>query len=125
MTRRADSDHRADQNDVVELRDAAQAALAAGRDDEAREMFSAASRLSCEVLLVTDPARLAVAGAYADAWYERWCDAEKAFEIARTAYEDAISGIDDVVGDHRRDAVRQLWELRERLTFWAFKMEPS
>lgn len=114
-----------DRDDVVELRDAAQAALDAGRDDEAREMFSAASRLSSEVLPVTDPARLALAGAHADAWYDHWRDPDKAFELARAAYDDAIMGIDDAVGDHRRDAVRQLAELRDRLTFWAFKMETS
>ncbi len=111
-----------DRHDVAVLREAAQAALEAGRDDEAREKFSEASRLSCEVLLVTDPARLAVAGAHADAWYDRWRDVEKAFEIAHTAYGDAICGIDDITGEHRREAVRQLSELRDRLTFWAFKM---
>lgn len=115
--------HTPDRADVVGLRDAAQAALDAGREDEARQKFSEASRLSCEVLPVTDPARLAVAGAHADAWHEHWHDTEKAFEIARAAYDDAITGIDDAVGDHYRDAVRQLGQLRDRLTFWAFTME--
>jgi arylsulfatase A-like enzyme len=112
-------------DDVFELRDAAQAALEAGRDEEARRKFSEASRLSCEVLVVADPARLAVAGAHADAWYDHWRDVEKAFEIARTAYDDAISGIDDAVGEQYREAVRELGELRDRLTFWAFKMASS
>lgn len=111
-----------DRQGVVELRDAAQAALDAGRDEEARQMFSAATRLSIEVLVPTDPARLSVAGAHADAWYDRWRDADKAFEIARAAYDDAIFGIDEATGDHRREAVRQLSELRDRLVFWAFKM---
>lgn len=114
-----------ERDDVVALRDAAQAALEAGRDDEARRKFSEAWRLSCEVMIVTDPARLALAGAHADAWYDHWRDTERAFEIARTAYDDAIDGIDDAAGEHRRDAVRQLAELRDRMTFWAFTMGTS
>lgn len=115
-----------DQEHVVELRDAAQSALAAERHDAARSTFAEATRLSCEVLPPADPVRLAVAGAHADAWFVHWDDPEQALEIARTAYDDAVFVIDDVddVTAHR-EAVRELSQLRDQMTFWAFRMSSS
>jgi hypothetical protein len=114
-----------DRDEVIALRDAASAALEAGREQEARAAFAEAQRLSCTVLPATDPARLAVAGAHADAWFESWGDIQRAFEIAQAAYEEAIEHIDGAVGEHRRDAVRHLSQLRDRMTFWAFTMDVS
>lgn len=115
-----------DRDEVAALHDAARLALAAGREQEARAVFAEASRLCCAVLPATDPERLALAGEHADAWFERWGDTERAFEIARSAYEEAIEDIDgEAAGEHRRDAVRHLGQLRDRLTFWAFTMDAS
>jgi hypothetical protein len=114
-----------DRDTVVGLCDAAKAALVAGRHDEARRTFAEASQLSCDTLAVTDAARLEVAGAHADAWNDHWNDPEKALEIATTAYEDAIGEIDETGGEHRRAAVRELGQLRDRMTFWAFRIVSS
>ncbi len=111
-----------DQNHVVELQDAAVAALTAGRDDAARVTFAEATRLATEVLPPTDPVRLAVAGVHGEAWFERWGDAERALEIAREAYDEAVFAIDDAPGGQYRDTVRQLSALRDQMTFWAFRM---
>jgi hypothetical protein len=111
-----------DQQHVFELRDAAVNALAAGRHDAARATFVEATRLSCEVLPPADPVRLAVAGAHADAWFEHWNDPDHALEIARTAYDDAVFAIDDAPEQEYRDAVRELSQLRDQMTFWAFRM---
>lgn len=118
-------DRTTDQNHVVELQDAAVAALGAGRDDAARATFAEAMRLACEVLPPTDPVRLAAARAHGEAWFERWDDAEKALEIASTAYDDAVFAIDQAPGGQYRDTVRQLSALRDQMTFWAFRMAGS
>ena len=118
-------DRTTDQNHVMELHDAAVAALAAGRDDAARAMFAEATRLAGEVLLPTDPVRLAAAGAHGEAWFERWDDAERALEIAGTAYDEAVFAIDEAPGGQYRDTVRQLSVLRDQMTFWAFRMASS
>lgn len=111
-----------DQEHVFELQDAALSALAAGRDDAARATFAEATRLSSEVLPPTDPVRLALAGAHADAWFEQWNDPDRALDIARTAYDDAVLAIDDAPEREYRDAVRELSQLRDQMTFWAFRM---
>lgn len=111
-----------DQEHVFELQDAALSALAAGRHDAARATFAEAARLSSEVLPPTDPVRLALAGAHADAWFEHWGDAEQALDIARTAYDDAVFAIDDAPEQQYREAVRELSQLRDQMTFWAFRM---
>jgi 14-3-3 protein len=114
-----------DQNHVVELQDAAITALTAGRDEAARATFAEATRLACEVLPPTDPVRLGAAGAHAEAWFERWNDVEKALEIAREAYDEAVFAIDDAPGGQYQDTVRQLSALRDQMTFWAFRMTSS
>ena len=111
-----------DQEHVFELHDAALSALAAGRHDAARATFAEAARLSCEVLPPTDPVRLALAGAHADAWFEHWDDPDQALDIARAAYDDAVLAIDDAPEQQYREAVRQLSQLRDQMTFWAFRM---
>ena len=115
-------DRTVDQQHVVELQDAAQSALAAGRHDAARTTFAEAARLSTEVLPPTDPVRIALAGAHADAWFEHWDDPDQALDIARAAYDEAVFAIDDAPEQQYRDAVRQLSQLRDQMTFWAFRM---
>ncbi len=63
-----------------------------------------------------------MAGAHGEAWFERWDDAEKALEIAREAYDEAVFAIDDAPGGQYQDTVRQLSALRDQMTFWAFRM---
>lgn len=115
-------DRTTDQDHVVELQDAAVAALAAGRDDAARATFAETDRLACEVLPPTDPVRLAAAGTHAEAWFERWDDAGKALQIAQEAYDEAVFAIDDAPEGEYRDTVHQLSQLRDQMTFWAFRM---
>ena len=111
-----------DQEHVFELQDAALSALADGRHDAARATFAEATRLSCAVLPPADPVRLALAGAHADAWFEHWDDPDQALDIARTAYDDAVFAIDDAPEQQYREAVRELSQLRDQMTFWAFRM---
>lgn len=110
-------------DDVIALRDAATAALRDGRDDDARTGFHASAELADRVLTAGDPDRLALAGAHAQAWFEHWNDAERAFAIAGAAYDAAVEDIDGTHGERRREALRQLGALRDQMTFWAFTMD--
>ncbi|MFC4947930.1 14-3-3 family protein [Pseudonocardia sp. GCM10023141] len=107
---------------MYELQAAAASALAAGRVDAAKATFAEATRLACEVLPPADPVRLAVAGAHADAWFEHWNDAERAWEIGQAAYDAAVFAIDDAPQEQYGEAVRLLSDLRDQMTFWAFRM---
>lgn len=106
---------------VLSLQAAAAEALAAGRDDTAMATFAEVTQLARERLPPTDPVRLAAACAHGQAWFERRDDPDTALEIAQAAYDEAISAIDE----QYRAAVAQLSELRELMTFWAFRMSTS
>lgn len=115
----------ADQDRVAGLRAAAEAALAAGQDDVAMSTFAEATRLAGEALAPADPVRLGVARVYGEAWFGSRDDPATALEIARAAYEEAVFAIEDVPDDQYRDAVQQLSQLRDQMTFWAFRMTSS
>lgn len=110
---------------VLNLRAAAAEALAAGREDAAMAMFAEVTQVARERLSPTDPVRLATACAHGQAWFERCDDPDTALEIARAAYDEAISAIDDAPDEQYRAAVAQLSELRDLMTFWAFRMSTS
>lgn len=114
-----------DQDRVVGLQAAAVAALAEGHDEAAMATFVEAARLAAEVLAPADPVRLAVARAYGEAWFDRRDDPDTALEIARAAYDEAVCAIQEVPADQYRAAVGQLSQLRDQMTFWAFRMRSS
>jgi hypothetical protein len=110
---------------VLNLQTAAAEALAAGRDDAAMATFAEVTQLARDRLSPTDPIRLAAACAYGQAWFERRDDPDTALQIARAAYDEAIYAIDDAPDEQYRAAVAQLSELRDLMTFWAFRMSTS
>ncbi len=114
-----------DQSHVMELHAAAEAALAAGHDDKAMATFAEATRLASQVLAPTDPVRLAAACAHGQAWFERRGDPDKALEIGRAAYDEAVFAIDEAPGGQYRETVAQLSDLRDCMTFWAFRLTIS
>ncbi|HEY0812263.1 MAG TPA: hypothetical protein VGE11_03200 [Pseudonocardia sp.] len=111
-----------DQDHVVELQAAAIAALDAGHHDKGMATFAEATRLSREVLAPTDPVRLVTAALHGEAWFVHRSDPDKALEIAGVAYDEAVFAIDDAPGGQYRDTVTQLSDLRDRMTFWAFRI---
>ena len=62
----------------------------------------------------------AARAALAQVVFDHRSDPESALEIATTAYDEAVENIDDA-GEHAA-AVRVLALLRDRMTFWAFRM---
>lgn len=109
---------------IATLCDTARAALADGRDDEARAAFAEATALST-ALPPPHPQRLTLAGEHADAWFERWHDTGRALAIAGAAYDEAVDAFEEAAGDERAESVRALGLLRDRMTFFAFSMDDA
>ncbi|GAA2535406.1 hypothetical protein GCM10010210_00600 [Pseudonocardia hydrocarbonoxydans] len=109
---------------IAALCDVARAALADGRDDEARAAFTEATALSA-ALPAPHPQRLTLAGEHADAWFERWNDTERALVIAGAAYDEAVETFEEAAGEQRGESVRALGRLRDRMTFFAFSMDDA
>lgn len=105
--------------DVERWRDRARDAVAGGRIDEALAAFGSAAGAAAGLGPV-DPLRIALASEHAEAWFVHRADAARALEIATPVYEEAVDAIDDA-GEHRA-AVRALADLRDRMTFWAFRL---
>jgi hypothetical protein len=106
--------------DVGELAAAARAALADGRVHDALDCYASAGRSARTRMPPHDPVRIALAAEHAQVVFEHRADPASALEIATTAYDEAVEGIDDA-GEHRA-AVRELALLRDQMTFWAFRM---
>lgn len=103
-----------------ELAAAARAALAEGRVHDALDCYASAGRSARTQLPPHAPERIALAAEHAQAVYDHSADPAFALEIATTAYDEAVDGIDDA-GEHAA-AVRELALLRDQMTFWAFRM---
>lgn len=107
--------------DVTELAGAARAALAAGQVEEALTGYASATHTAREELAATDPVRIVVATEHAQVWFDHRDDPGAALRIAALAYDEAVDGIDDA--KQHRAAVDRLGELRDHMTFWAFRMD--
>jgi 14-3-3 protein epsilon len=106
--------------EVRDLAAAARAALADGRVLDALTCYASATRSARTQLPPHAPERIALAAEHAQVVFDHRSDPESALEIATTAYDEAVDGIDDA-GEHAA-AVRELALLRDRMTFWAFGM---
>jgi len=102
--------------DVDRFWDRARSHLAEGRVDDALAAFDAA-RVACG-WTPTDPRRIALAGEHGEALFRHREDPDAALAVATPTYEAAAEAIDDA--REHPDAVRELWVLRDRMTFWAF-----
>jgi hypothetical protein len=107
-------------SDVGEHAAAARAALADGRVHEALTCYASAHHAARAVLPPHAPERIALAAEHAQVVFEHRSDPGSALEIASAAYHEAVAGIDDA-SEHRA-AVRELAQLRDQMTFWAFHM---
>jgi hypothetical protein len=99
---------------------AARAALADGRVHEALTCYASANRAARALLPPHAPERIALAAEHAQVVFDHRSDPGSALEIAAVAYDEAVAGIDDA-SEHPA-AVRELAQLRDRMTFWAFRM---
>jgi len=86
--------------------------------ESARQAYEEASTVSKSGLPVTHPIRLGLALNYSVFQYEVLGNPEEACKMARVAFEDAISELDNVDEDSYKDSTLIMQLLRDNLTLW-------
>ena len=71
-----------------------------------------------ENLASTNPIRLGLALNYSVFYYEILGQAERACQLAKTAFDDAIAELDTLSEDSYKDATLIMQLLRDNLTLW-------
>ena len=86
--------------------------------EEANEAYKKASDVSKIDLKPTNPIRLGLALNYSVFYYEIRGVPEKACELAKTAFDDAIAELDSLPEDSYKDSTLIMQLLRDNLTLW-------
>ena len=74
---------------------------------------------NCKELKSTNPIRLGLALNYSVFHYEIQNDQQKACELAKTAFDDAISQLDNLPEESYKDSTLIMQLLRDNLTLWS------
>eukprot|EP01067_Filipodium_phascolosomae_P008670 Filipodium_phascolosomae@DN745_c0_g1_i1.p1 len=93
--------------------------------DKAQEAYSAATDLATTNMVPTHPIRLGLALNYSVFYYEILNNPDEACKIARQAFEDAISELDNVGEESYKDSTLIMQLLRDNLTLWTSDMAPA
>merc|ERR1712176_1645289 len=105
---------------IAEFTEADEKAKAA---ENARLAYEEAHKVAEKDLAVTHPIRLGLALNYSVFQYEVLQNQDKACEMARTAFEDAIAELDNVAEDSYKDSTLIMQLLRDNLTLWTSDQE--
>eukprot|EP01066_Platyproteum_vivax_P010627 Platyproteum_vivax@DN4781_c0_g2_i1.p1 len=92
---------------------------------QAHEAYKEASEHANSDLPSTHPIRLGLALNYSVFHYEILNNPDEACKIARQAFEDAISELDNVGEDSYKDSTLIMQLLRDNLTLWTSDMAPA
>lgn len=84
----------------------------------AKEAYEEATRIATAELLPTHPIRLGLALNYSVFYYEIVGEPSEACQLARRAFDDAISELDNVSEESYRDSTLIMQLLRDNLTLW-------
>lgn len=90
-----------------------------GAAEAAHDAYQKASEIAQEVLSPTHPIRLGLALNYSVFYYEILNSASKACELAKQAFDDAISELDSLPEELYRDSTLIMQLLRDNLSYWA------
>ena len=90
----------------------------ADASEKSRESYQEAYQIAEKDLEATHPIRLGLALNYSVFYYEILQKREKACEMAKQAFDDAISGLDNVSDDFYKDSTLIMQLLRDNLTLW-------
>uniref|UniRef100_A0A8C6TZX0 14-3-3 domain-containing protein n=1 Tax=Neogobius melanostomus TaxID=47308 RepID=A0A8C6TZX0_9GOBI len=85
--------------------------------NKSKDAYSSASDLSKE-MSPTDPIRLGLALNYSVFYYEICNNPDKACELAKKAFDDAIAELDTLKEDSYKDSTLIMQLLRDNLTLW-------
>lgn len=89
-----------------------------GYDVNASKNYEAAMIVASEKLAATNPIRLGLALNYSVCFYEILKDQKKACELAKKAFDDAISKLDQLDEASYKDSTLIMQLLRDNLTLW-------
>jgi len=89
-----------------------------GYDKSAAEKYEQALKIATEKLSPTHPIRLGLALNYSVCYYEILRDQKKACELAKKAFDDAISKLDQLDEASYKDSTLIMQLLRDNLTLW-------
>jgi len=96
----------------------AEFAAADGHDKNAAKFYNDAFEIAKEKLDPTDPIRLGLALNFSVCYYEILKDKKKACELAKTAFDQAISKLDQLSEESYKDSTLIMQLLRDNLTLW-------
>ncbi len=86
--------------------------------NKALEAYQAAYDVAQEKLASTHPIRLGLALNYSVFYYEIMQQPDKAIDMAKKAFDDAIANLDNVTDESYKDATLIMQLLRDNLTLW-------
>lgn len=89
-----------------------------GYEQKAAEYYKQAKEISDKVLDPTHPIRLGLALNYSVCFYEILKDKKAACELAKSAFDQAISGLDKLPEASYKDSTLIMQLLRDNLTLW-------
>jgi len=87
-------------------------------DTKAASYYSQAHEIALKVLDPTHPIRLGLALNYSVCFYEILKDKKSACDLAKKAFDDAISGLDKLSDVSYKDSTLIMQLLRDNLTLW-------
>jgi len=85
--------------------------------------YQQASKIASEALPPTHPIRLGLALNFSVFYYEILNEPDKACELAKKAFDDAIAELDDLTEDSYKDSTVIMQLLRDNLTLWTSDMQ--
>lgn len=86
--------------------------------DNSEEAYKAATEYAENELVTTHPIRLGLALNYSVFFYEIRNDPEKACQLAKKAFDNAIAALDDLAEESYKDSTLIMQLLRDNLTLW-------
>jgi len=89
-----------------------------GYDKKAAQFYGQAMDIAKDKLDPTDPIRLGLALNYSVCFYEILKDKKKACELAKSAFDNAISKLDQLSEESYKDSTLIMQLLRDNLTLW-------
>eukprot|EP00300_Choanocystis_sp_HF-7_P019186 c20262_g1_i1.p1 GENE.c20262_g1_i1~~c20262_g1_i1.p1 ORF type:complete len:251 (-),score=33.79 c20262_g1_i1:117-869(-) len=96
-----------------------------GASDESLSAYQSAHDIAVRDLAPTHPIRLGLALNFSVFYYEILSSPEKACEMAKQAFDDAIAELDNVSEESYKDSTLIMQLLRDNLTLWTSDMPPE